>query len=161
MTPLPQELVDKIIDEVACSHPRDSDSCSPYSLISKVWVERTQKYHFSYVDIYGNGCVGEVAQLHHTGSVWGITTHSRLVFGQDRYDKGLRSTSTCFQWHQIPSDFFLRLLPVAFGGGVFHTDGFEPSPVKLPLANHGTNHCHPTCHAPLVGDLRHRHDGKG
>ena len=53
MAPLPQELVDKIIDELACSHPRASPCCAPYSLISKVWVERAQKYHFSYVRIYG------------------------------------------------------------------------------------------------------------
>jgi len=76
MTPFPQELVDKIIDELACDHPRDSNCCAPYSLISKVWVERTQQYHFSYVNIYG---MDELEKWRRciTPGPFGVSRHTR------------------------------------------------------------------------------------
>ena len=153
--------MDKIIDELACSHPGDSDCCAPYSLISKVWVEHAQECHFNYVNIYG---MDEFEKWRRciTPDPFGVSRHTRdLCLGQISTIEGYESTSARFQWRLIPFHFFLRLPHVAFGGGVFRTDGFKPSPVNLRLANYGTNNCHLTCHAPPVGDLRHRHGGRG
>lgn len=80
MTPLPQELVDKIIDELACFHPsQDSDCCAPYSLISKIWIERTQEYHFSYVDIYGMDALEKWRRCI-TPSPSGVSRHTRNLY---------------------------------------------------------------------------------
>ena len=47
MQTFPQELVDKIIDELACfEYYRNM---AQYSLISRTWVTRTQRYHFEQI----------------------------------------------------------------------------------------------------------------
>jgi len=46
MRTFPQELVDMVIDELA-GHP--IHRLSPYSLISRAWVTRTQQYHFKWI----------------------------------------------------------------------------------------------------------------
>jgi len=88
MIPLPQELVDKIIDELSCSHPGDSDCCAPYSLISRVWVEHAQEYHFSYVNIYG---MDELEKWRRciTPDPFGVSRHTRdLCLGQIKTIEG-------------------------------------------------------------------------
>ena len=51
MQTLPQELVDKIIDELACfEYYRNM---AQYSLISRIWVTRTQRHCFKQIDLEG------------------------------------------------------------------------------------------------------------
>ena len=48
MQTLPQELVDRIIDELA--HLKCHQAIAQYSLISRAWVTRTQWHHFEQID---------------------------------------------------------------------------------------------------------------
>jgi len=48
MRTFPQELVDKVIDELADT---DGDGIAPYSLVSRAWVTRTQQHHFEWIDL--------------------------------------------------------------------------------------------------------------
>jgi len=50
MRTFPQELVDKVIDELA---DIDSDRVAPYSFVSRAWVTRTQQHHFEWIYIDG------------------------------------------------------------------------------------------------------------
>ena len=48
---LPQELADRIIDELA--HPKCHQAIAQYSLISRAWVTRAQRHHFEQIDFEG------------------------------------------------------------------------------------------------------------
>ena len=53
MQRLPQELLDKIIDELADLEDFRNRRFARYSLVSKAWVERTRKYWFEHVKFDG------------------------------------------------------------------------------------------------------------
>lgn len=51
----PQELVDKIIDELADLPNGPIHPIAVYSLVSRAWVARTQKHHFRWTYFHGWG----------------------------------------------------------------------------------------------------------
>jgi len=54
MRTFPQELVDKVIDELVELYDYETHCIVPYSLISKAWVARTQRHHFETVSFNGS-----------------------------------------------------------------------------------------------------------
>ena len=55
----PQELLDMVIDELVVLHECEGGYFAPYSLVSRAWLERTQKYHFRIIRLDGMKALGK------------------------------------------------------------------------------------------------------
>ena len=83
MSTLPQELVDKVIDELACLNANPVGFIAPYATISKAWVDRTQHHVFKLVDLHGStGSLEKWCKKIKPGPV-GVSRHTRFLMLQE------------------------------------------------------------------------------
>ena len=78
MRTFPQELVDKVIDELVELYDYNIRCIVPYSLISKAWVVRAQQHHFERVSFVGSDKLRRWCRRI-TPNPAGVSRHTRLL----------------------------------------------------------------------------------